>query len=102
MGIIASKSGKGSRSHSRKPKLQHYVNFRQFAVEFKLPVQRICRRDYAVSRIICKGYWKSKKSLKKISMLRHKNEGLSISFLGVFFTTPPLISLIFMTSHAYF
>ena len=40
MGIIASKSGKGSRSHSHKPKLQHYVNFKQFAVEFKLPVKK--------------------------------------------------------------
>ncbi len=38
--------------------------------------------------------WKKKKTKKvpqKISMLRHKNEGLSISFLGVFFPTPPLL-----------
>ena len=34
----------------------------------------------------------------KISMLRHKNEGLSISFLGVFFPTPPLLAPQFMTS----
>ena len=31
-------------------------------------------------------------------MWRHTNEGLSISFLGVFFPTSPLISLIFTTS----
>ena len=31
------------------------------------------------------------KKTKKIIMLRHKNEGLPISFLGVFFPTPPLL-----------
>ena len=30
-------------------------------------------------------------SPSKISMLRHKNEELSIFFLGVFFPTPPLL-----------
>ncbi len=34
---------------------------------------------------------KTKKVPQKISMLRHKNEGLSTSFLGVFFPTPPLL-----------
>ena len=98
MGIIASKSGKGSRSHSRKPQLQHYVNFRQFAVEFKLPVKKICRREYAVSRIICNCCRKTKKVPKKISMLRHKNEGLSISFQGFSFPLLLSSSLIFMAS----
>ena len=44
---------------------------------------------------------KTKKVPQKISMLRHKNEGLSIYFLEVFFPTPPVhrtTSLIFMTS----
>ena len=35
--------------------------------------------------------WKTKKVPQKISILRHKNEGLSISFLGVFFPTPSLL-----------
>ena len=50
-------------------------------------------------------YWiwsEGRKSLKKISMWRHKNEGLSISFFGVFFPISPLILLIFMTSHGWF
>ena len=34
---------------------------------------------------------KTKKVPNKISMLRHKNEGLYISFLGVFFPTHPLL-----------
>ncbi len=32
----------------------------------------------------------------------HKNKELSISFLGVFFPTSPLISLIFIPSHGWF
>ena len=39
------------------------------------------------------------KCLKKLAMWRHKNKELSISFSWVFFTTSPIISLIFMTSH---
>ena len=34
---------------------------------------------------------KTKKVPQKISMVRHKNEVLSISFFGVFFPTPPLL-----------
>ena len=39
---------------------------------------------------------------QKISMWRHKNEGLSIYFLGFFFPTSPVIFLIFMTLHIWF
>ena len=41
-------------------------------------------------------------SLLKISHVTLKNEGLSISFLRVFFLTSPLIYLIFMTSQSLF
>ena len=41
-------------------------------------------------------------SKNQSALWRHKNEGLSISFLGIFFPTSPLISLIFMTSHGWF
>ena len=34
---------------------------------------------------------KTKKIPQKICMLRHKNEGLSLSFSGVFLLTPPLL-----------
>ena len=37
---------------------------------------------------------KTKKVPQRIRLLRHKNDGLSISFLGVFFPTSPLILLI--------
>ena len=51
-----------------------------------------------------------KRSKKNNKMTKHKNhpcdvtknEGLSISFLEVFFPTSPIISLIFMTSHGSF
>ena len=39
---------------------------------------------------------------RKSAMWRHKNEGLSVSFLGVLFPTSPFTSLIFMTSHNWF
>ena len=39
---------------------------------------------------------------QKSAMWHHKNEGLSISFLGVFSPSSPLIPLIFMTSHCWF
>ena len=42
------------------------------------------------------------KSVSKIVLWRHKNNVLSISFLGVFFPSSPLIFLIFMTSHGWF
>ena len=41
-------------------------------------------------------------SVLKISHVTLKNEGLSISFLRVFFLTSPLIYLIFMTSQSWF
>ena len=42
------------------------------------------------------------KCFKKSALLRHKNEGLSISLLEVFFPTSPFISPIFMTSRGWF
>ncbi len=46
---------------------------------------------------------KWEKVTQKSAMWRHKkNEGISLSFSGVFFPTFPLIFLIFMTSHGWF
>ena len=49
-----------------------------------------------------KGTLTNTKLCKKWSMCRHKIEGLSISYLGIFFPTSTLISRIFMTSHGSF
>ena len=76
---------------------QHHPKSKIFSLKLIIVIYRI-----VLWTAFC-GYW-NEKSLKIVllAMWRHKNEGLSIYFWGVFFPASPLIYLIFMTSHGWF
>ena len=78
-----------------------YRYFSQLGISFITGTEDVVQHpiNYISIVTIAMNLMEGDKVSQKSAMGRNKNEGLSISYLGGFFLTSPLISLIFMTSH---